>query len=178
MLFFKKKKEEKPIEPLEDLKLPTLDEIKKDTNKELPPIPEVPGTPTEQPKPETVPAEGKEEKPIEPPKEMEVSNLPLFIKIDRYQEIIFSINMIRSNIKAIKSSVSLMDEIERMRGENLKSLKDVLGKLENNLEKLATLFKTGPRQLVEEKTKEAKDLENLLKDLKLQIDSIKNEISQ
>jgi L-lactate utilization protein LutB len=136
----------------------------------------------EKKKPEDLPVEEYAEIPekVEPeekvkPKE-ETSFAPLFIKLDRYKEIINKIESIKSTLAGLKSSLSILKDLEKLRDDNIKVIESIISKLEKRLEELDSEFTQPGGALAH--MKEIKDVESLvsnLTEIKGQIERMKTE---
>jgi len=136
----------------------------------------------EKKKPEDLPVEEYAEIPekVEPeegvkPKE-ETSFAPLFIKLDRYKEIINKIESIKSTLAGLKSSLSILKDLEKLRDDNIKVIESIISKLEKRLEELDSEFTQPGGALAH--MKEIKDVESLvsnLAEIKGQIERMKTE---
>jgi len=180
MILFRKKKQEiqniKP-EPLENLELPTLEDIKK-LEEEI--KKEIESSKKEIETKENLENKVKKEINLHVDESVEISKpqLPVFVKLEKYQQIVMTLNDINSMIKSLESSLRLFKEIEKMREENLTTMRKELERLKEMLRKLNSIFKVEVRtEISEEREKEIKDLEKLLTDLKTQIESLKSEIN-
>jgi len=56
--------------------------------------------------------------------------VPVFIKLDKYEDILDKISEIRKDIEAIRSSIDALREMEKMKGENMSSLQDAVEEVE------------------------------------------------
>jgi len=101
---------------------------------------------------------------------------PLFIKIERYREITSKIGSAKATLESLKSSLSLLRELEKLREENLKVIEGIVSKLEKKLDELEMEFLK--RGGIISQMKEVKDVESLLSSLsevKSRIEEIKAE---
>lgn len=109
------------------------------------------------------------------PKE-ETSFAPLFIKLERYKEIINKIESIKSTLAGLKSCLSILKDLEKLREENIKVADSIISKLEKKLEELDSEFTQPGGALTH--IKEIKDVESLVSsiaDVKAEIERIKTE---
>lgn len=117
----------------------------------------------------------EEEKPeIEIPKiEKEI---PLFVKLERYDQILLSLSKLKANFKNLCSIVSMLQEIEKTREENLKVLQESLGKLEEEVNFFESQFiRPGPLKLEES---ELTTIEKSISKLKTDLEKIRVEIGE
>jgi valyl-tRNA synthetase len=171
MLFGKKKEvKQENFEESEEIKLPTLEEIRSEKIER-----EEPGVREE----ET--AEIKEMPPQPLPEKREVvskteirKGLPLFVKLEKYEEILRSIDELKEVLSLIKGSFSLFEESEKIKIETIKTIEKNIDKIE---EKISSIDSTLARPSYEKEEKpklvEAKDS---LSELKLQIEKLKREM--
>jgi len=117
------------------------------------------------------------EKAPEKKEESEEDFAPLFIKIEKYREITNKISSARATLESLKSSLSLLREVEKLREESLKVVENIVSKLEKKLEELdAEFLKRGG---ILPKMKEVKDVEKLLgsfNEMKGKIEEVKANI--
>lgn len=109
-------------------------------------------------------------------REDEETFAPLFIKIERYREITNKISSTKATLESLKSSLSLLKELEKLRDENLKVVESVVSKLEKKLDELEMEFLK--RGGIISRMKEVKDVESLLSSLsevKSRLEEIKTE---
>ncbi len=172
MVFFKKKKEEKKIE--EPISLPTIEELKKIVGKEQ-----------EEAKPKeilAIPKEIPEEIPKEIPKE-EIEKLPappvpVFVKLEKYNEILDLLSSSKKAIETLVNSISLLEEIEEVRKETIRTIKSISTVVQERISDLEGYFlKPALKPKVEKKLKEIEGLETLIKDLKSQIQTLKSRLA-
>jgi len=104
-----------------------------------------------------------EEKIPEKKEESEEVFAPLFIKIERYREVTNKISSAKATLESLKSSLSLLRELEKLREENLKVVESVVSKLEKKLDELEMEFLK--RGGIISHMKEVKDVESLLSSL-------------
>jgi uncharacterized coiled-coil DUF342 family protein len=184
MLFFGKKKiEEEKIpeevklptletimqeKPVEEIRLPTIETIMKEE-----PVQEFKQEP-KQPRQET--QSFKEE--VQEPKQE--ATVPLFVKLEKYNEILDSINELKSCVDIIKNSFVVIDRLDEMKRESLESLQEAIKNFEKRLSLLDSELMRPPEYSEEVKTEsyEAEDLKGVLSDLKGQVEQLKTELKQ
>jgi hypothetical protein len=127
---------------------------------------------------------------IEAPVEMErPSFAPLFVKIDRYRQILTSIGNLKTTMIMIKNSMMTLAELDKARDETFKLVQNAIGKLENKLNTLdqelvrPTGFMDRPTPSYESHAtidnQEYQDMETVeatIADLKGQIEQLKLEL--
>jgi len=80
----------------------------------------------------TIPIKTREE-PIEIERP---SFAPLFVKIDRYRQILNAIGNLKTTMIMLKNSLITLNELDKARGETFKVVQDAIGKLEGRLNSL------------------------------------------
>jgi predicted transcriptional regulator len=65
---------------------------------------------------------------------------PLFIKLDRYKNILNTISDLRSTVSKVRSALQMFGEMERVKGENLRVIEAVIQKVEARIVDLDTEF--------------------------------------
>ncbi|MEM5829325.1 MAG: hypothetical protein QW040_00210 [Candidatus Aenigmatarchaeota archaeon] len=168
MIFGKKKdekEEQKIFSKIEEIKLPTLEEIKsQETLKE------------QERKIESKPLI---EEPIHPqplPQKSEiVRKLPLFVKLENYEELITAISELKEVLSLIKTSFSLLEEGERTKIEAMGTIKENLSKVE---EKISYLNSSLLASVQEEKKYQTEEIKNSLLELKAKIEKLKQEMQR
>ncbi|MEM5836511.1 MAG: hypothetical protein QW451_02045 [Candidatus Aenigmatarchaeota archaeon] len=173
MLFGKKKKEELVIpEHQEEIKLPTLEEIKQigmpiQLEKEK----------SEEVEEKTLPKIEKSVALEEKPRPIFKKSIPLFIKVERYEEILENIEELRSIIELIKSSLSIFEESERVREETIELIRENANRFENRLNFLkSALLAEGVKEERREEIQRKSEMKEVLSNLKAQIEKLREEI--
>ena len=173
MVLEKNDKEFKP----QEIKLPTLEDLKEEEEsakerKEETTKPEkseiqtlAPPTPTPQ-------------KPLpELPSFPKLPPVPVFIRLERYNDVIKSIGEVKNAISTLANSISLLEDVESVRRETLRTLKSVASLVDEKISDLESLFlRPAVKPKIRERLGEVKGLETLIKDLKSQIESLKNQL--
>lgn len=183
-LFGKKKNVEMP--PMEEMPhLPTLDTLHEQhqepqqkilqpppmkpmpinlpqSTRPLPPMQKQPATQSQEPM-------VKEERP---------AYAPLFVKIDRYRNVLNALGQLKTSVIMIRNSFSTLNELEKARYETLKLIEDAVGKLESKLSALdAELLRPAGQHI--EASPEYQDVQTVhatVADLKGQIEQLKSEL--
>lgn len=104
---------------------------------------------------------------------------PLFVKIDRYRNILRSLAELKTTLTLAKSALSTLDQMEKIKYDNLNLLAVAMNKIEKKLTALDSEFlrPTG----FQEETNDIGEVENLqgvISDLQSQIQELKNEMQQ
>jgi hypothetical protein len=104
---------------------------------------------------------------------------PLFVKLDRYRRILSILNHLKNMMNVAKNSLVVLNDLERMRAENLKMIEDILNKIDQKLLSLDSEFMR-PSGFREEPMEyvDVEGLESTIVDLKSQIDSLKTELER
>jgi len=122
------------------------------------------------------------EKPVEEPEEKKVEETtptfaPLFVKLEKYGSILEIMRYLKSNLISLKRSLKLLDNLDKLREENIKLIKANIEKLEKKIFDLDSKF---PRVAeTQEESLEVSDVETLgatISDLKNQINQLKSEL--
>ncbi len=117
-------------------------------------------------------------------KKVEATSIPLFVKIDRYKDLLDIMNDVKSVVFLAKNTLAIQKQIETLVDENRRLIEDAVKKideriamLDTELTKPATFEKIGykkPHITVGEIPD--KSLENVVNDLKKQIESLKSDL--
>lgn len=101
----------------QDNELPTMDSL---TGME-----DMPAMPARMPEPV------QQTRQIEPP-----SAAPLFVKIDRYQNLISTVGYLKSSMKVVNNSFNMIKEIEKVREQTIAVIRDTIEKMDQTLASL------------------------------------------
>jgi len=178
MLFRRKKEEVKPeFQEVQEVKLPTLEEINKESVGEKQVSEEV----------KPIQIEEKIEKPtlpetkFEPERKIKIEELrkvaPLFIKLEKYEEILNTIADVKSVLNLLKDSFSVFEENERIRTETIEAIKENIERVGEKISSLDSIL-LRPAGYEERREKEfrAEEVKDTLSALKSQIDKLKQEL--
>ncbi|MEM5772728.1 MAG: hypothetical protein QXL86_00665 [Candidatus Aenigmatarchaeota archaeon] len=181
MLFGRKKTEEIKKEELEpqDIKLPTIEEIKTEGEKVIV-QPKVSNLKIEEEGIE-IPNQPSTEKALDERKlriEELRKNVPLFIKLERYEEVLDTVEELKNILKLIKDSFYVLDENERIRNETQEAIKENMRRFEERMASLdSILLKPSTQEETSEtKTQRSGEMKDTLTALKTQIDKLKEEL--
>jgi archaellum component FlaC len=104
---------------------------------------------------------------------------PVFIKLTRYRQVLNTMNYLKMNINLIRNQIAVLDELDKLRDENLKLLKSALEKVSDRLIKLDSSFMR-PSGYMDEmsdmQAQEAASLDATISDLRTQIENLKSEV--
>jgi hypothetical protein len=180
MLFGRKKEEvKKEVREVQEIKLPTLEEIKKEvgekTSQEVEPLPLQLEEKIEKP---SLPLP---EKKVEPERRTGIEELrkvvPLFVKLEKYEEILNIINDVKSVLDLLKNSFSIFEENEKIRTEAVEAIKENIEKVEEKISSLdSILLRPVWHEEKGEKEFRAEEVKDTLSVLKSQIDKLKQEL--
>ena len=183
MLFGKKKEEKQEV--IQEQTHPAVDELMKRINtlESMPVVPvmQQPARPVMQrAAPEEMPRKVDFPKPLEEQEmkeEQKSSFAPLFVKIDRYRQILSTMNYLKNSIMLIKNNFAILNELENLRAENVKLLQETLERLDKKISSLDTQF-LRPSGFMEdmEEAQDAGALEATLSDLSGQIEEMKAQL--
>jgi hypothetical protein len=104
---------------------------------------------------------------------------PLFVKIDRYRQILNSIGYLKTTMIMIKNSLMTLNELDRAREETFKLIQDAVGKLEGRLSTLdQELIRPSGYHEINEKPEyqDVETVEATVADLKGQIEQLRAEL--
>lgn len=103
---------------------------------------------------------------------------PLFVKLDKYKQILNALIELKTTIAAIKNSFTVLNELERLKMESLKMIQSSIDKMDKKLVALDSEF-LRPSGFHEEMPPEmysADSLGGVLNDLRSQIEQLRTEI--
>lgn len=106
---------------------------------------------------------------------------PLFVKIDRYRNILSAITSIKTTVVVIRNSLGVMMELDKARQQAMSLMRDAMEKVDKRLSNLdnelvrPSGFTT---QTPMDVSQDVHGVENTLSDLKSQIAQLKNELQQ
>ena len=124
------------------------------------------------------PAETEEvQKAIRPVEKKEKPLAPVFIKVEKYKEIISTIEEIKILLRGTKQIFSILSEIEGIRDDALKILSSAIQRAERDVIAVDSYMLRPPELEIEEKPshieKSLEDLQKQLQELKTELNKIK-----
>lgn len=159
------KKKEKIIPKDETPPLPTIEKIM--PTEKIIPLPPKPVEKVEKPK--EIKPEREAEKPM---------FAPLFVKIDRYRQILNAIGYLKTTMVMIRNSLLTLNELDKAREETMKVIQEALEKTEKKMGELdAELVRpAGYHELEKPEYQDVETVEATIADLKGQIEQLKSEV--
>jgi len=115
----------------------------------------------------------------EPAKQEKTGFAPLFVKIDRYRNILKSLAEIKTTLALMKNAFVMLGEIDKIEDENMNVIANALDKIEKKMSALDAEF-LRPSGFEDEmsETYEVESIQGVISDLHSQIRHLKNEIQQ
>ncbi|MEM0473308.1 MAG: hypothetical protein QXF88_01140 [Candidatus Aenigmatarchaeota archaeon] len=108
---------------------------------------------------------------------VEEPSVPLFVKIDKYKNILDITNDIKSVLFFAKNTLAVQRQIEILVNENRKLLEDSINKLEEKIMFLdRELTKPGVYESKKTEQQPEKEIDNVLDELRKQIESLKSDL--
>jgi len=121
-------------------------------------------------------------------------SVPLFIKLDRYKNILHTISDLKSTVTKVKNAFQMFSEMERVKAQNLRVLEAAVQKVEARLADLDSEF-LRPVGLKEKEVEQPQEfsvveeaqngsngndegLHGMISDLRVQISKLKEELDQ
>ncbi len=104
---------------------------------------------------------------------------PIFIKLDRYKNILGSLTEIRKGLEAIRNIFSYVSELEKMKSESFKMLHDMMAKIDKKLAHLDSEFLKPPgfeSEVSPEVAFEPSNLEGIIDNMRNKIDDLRSQI--
>jgi len=100
---------------------------------------------------------------------------PLFVKLEKYKQILTCLSETKEVIELIKNSLNTLKEVESLLSQNLKVLENTVQNFEKKFLKLDSYF-LKPATYEEKEGSEAEDLEESIQQLTRQINELKSEL--
>lgn len=116
----------------------------------------------------------KKEEEIKEKKEEKPESPPVFIKVEKYDEIVLEMGKIKDSLEEIKSIFISLKELEKTRKESLDAVQAMVQELE---ERISNLYSTFLKPYTFETPKEeVEDVGSILNELKDQVEELKSEM--
>ncbi len=106
-----------------------------------------------------------------------MSFAPLFVKLDRYKQILNTMNYLKNTMNMIKNTFSILNELEKIRMENLRLVQETIEKADKKILTLDSEFMR-PSGFIEDRPEigDVESLEVTLVDLRDQVNQLKAEL--
>lgn len=101
---------------------------------------------------------------------------PLFVKLDKYKQILGVVAQLKHTITIAKNSLHILDQLARLRDENLRVIKSSIENVEKNLVALDTGFMRPGGYKEPQQTEDIKKLDKTLNNLQGQIEKLKTDV--
>jgi hypothetical protein len=157
------KREVEEVKRAIDLQLPTKEELIKESQKNIPVVEE-----------KQKPIYKKEEVGIEERQKPKVA--PIFIKLEKYNNILLSLFEIRRGLEAIKNIFSYLSELEKLKSESFKVLHDMVSNIDRKLAYLDSEFLRPPGfefEITAETALEPSSLEGIIEGMRAKLEELK-----
>ncbi len=126
---------------------------------------------------EEEPSDFRETAPAPVPVRQEIS-APLFVKVEKYREILSSVHEMKIFISGIRQLFDILNELEAVRSDTIKIMRATLQRLEKGVVEIDTEL-LRPRGLVAEaRGEEASHIESSLSELQSQLGELKRELQE
>jgi hypothetical protein len=105
---------------------------------------------------------------------------PLFIKIEKYNQILSSIGELKNRVASMKNVFVVLDRLDDLKKECLSALQEAIENSEKKMTFLNSelLKPSGYKEEVRREVYRAEDLEGILGELKDQVNRLKTELKQ
>jgi chromosome segregation ATPase len=112
------------------------------------------------------------------PKQERPAFAPLFIKLDRYKQILNSITELKTTLVMIKNSLSVLNELEKLKSDNLKMIEKAIERFDKRISALDSEFlrPSGYHEELPEELYGIESLEATLTGLRDQVNHLKAEL--
>jgi hypothetical protein len=152
---------------------------KKGGESEAPEIPEASPFDLEETAPEVDMGFEREVRSISKPATSEetVQFAPLFVKIDRYRQILNAMNYLKSMLAMVKNNFNVLNEMEKLRNDNLKLVQEAVDKIDKKIKTLDSEF-LRPSGFIEQMPElhDVQGLQATIADLRSQVDQLKSDL--
>ena len=124
-------------------------------------------------------------KPVEQPKMMREEKptvAPLFVKIERYRQILNTIGTLKTSLIVVKNSLDTLDQIEKARDQVYSIVTDVVGRMDEKLVNLDNeLLRPAGFHTPSDASPEQQDVRSIeatVSELRGQIDQLRSELGK
>lgn len=116
----------------------------------------------------------------EPPGREKKEFAPLFVKVDKYHDMLLIVQDMKTFVSGIKQLFVVLQELETVRGESLNLLRTTVQRLEKNLAELDTdlLRPKGVEMDLHQDEVEVGHIEKSLNDLQSQLGALRKELQE
>jgi len=111
----------------------------------------------------------------EPPRE---ASAPLFVKIDRYEDVIKKLNELKSSLKTLTRLISFSNEVDELKTDIKTRIKNSTAKLTDTLISLDEVFVEPGKPRIDFHSGERSDVEEQIYDLEEELKHLRKEITQ
>lgn len=101
---------------------------------------------------------------------------PLFVKLDKYKEILGTVAQLKHTVAIARNSLHILDQLARLRDENLRVIKTAVENVEEDLAALDTGFMRPGGYKEPRQTEDLKELDKTLNNLQGQIKRLKTDV--
>ncbi len=127
---------------------------------------------------EEEPSDFREPAPAPVPVPRQEISAPLFVKVEKYREILSSVHEMKIFISGIRQLFDILNELEAVRSDAIKIMRATLQRLEKGVVEIDTEL-LRPRGLVAEaRGEEASHIESSLSELQSQLGELKRELQE
>jgi archaellum component FlaC len=154
----------------------SFDDIMHETPTTLSQLPELTDDFSDKLLPEMEPVESASHQTVEK-QEFGTGFSPLFIKIEKYKQILNAMNYLKNTVMMVKNTYAVHTELEKLRAENLDILKDAIDKLDKKLLTLDSEFMR-PSGYVEHMAElhDVHSIATAINDLRSQVEELRQDL--
>ena len=116
---------------------------------------------------------------VEPPARERETGAPLFVKVEKYRDLIKSVQEIKLFVASTKQVFTVLSEIESVRNDTLNVLRATLQRVERSVVEIdSELLRPYGASVAEIENSEVNHIESSLTDLQKQLLDLKHELSE